>query len=279
MPDRWTLLEPTIPLELQRDVLHVRVFDNPDPTPFAIKVAPVALPGIVFHQRGRGRAIRSIETPLGVTTRLPLAFVYGAGTTPSTMHYLGGPHLTLQVILKPHGLRSVFGLDAQLLRNGVMPLSQLPGAPGQRDLLAALTPEAKVHLLLDYLKARVIESITRDPLVEAALQWVEQQPMGGLSLPQLLRDLCISERQLERRFTRAVGVSPKMFFRIRRFNAALRLMKTGNYSTLASIAYALGFADQSHFIRDLKAFSRVTPKGLSERADRFHEQAGFAYED
>jgi transcriptional regulator GlxA family with amidase domain len=126
---------------------------------------------------------------------------------------------------------------------------------------------------------RVSVTCSRDPLVEAALQWVEQQPMGVLSLPELLRDLCISERQLERRFTSAVGVSPKMFFRIRRFNAALRLMKTGNYSTLASIAYVLGFADQSHFIRDLKAFSRVTPKGLSERTDRFHEHAGFAYED
>jgi AraC-like DNA-binding protein len=56
-------------------------------------------------------------------------------------------------------------------------------------------------------------------------------------------------------------------------------MKSRRYKSLASIAYALGFADQSHFIRDLKAFSNVTPKSLSDRADQFHEQAGFSYED
>lgn len=59
----------------------------------------------------------------------------------------------------------------------------------------------------------------------------------------------------------------------------MRLMKTGKYPTLASIAYELGFADQSHFIRDLKNFSRVTPKNLSDRADQFHELAGFSYEE
>ena len=116
MSSRWTLLEPAIPLELRRDVLHIRIFENPDPRPFAIKVAPVALPGIVFHHRGRGSAIHAIETPHGMATRLPLAFVYGAGTTPSTMRYRGGPHLTIQLILKPHGLRSLLGLDARQFR-------------------------------------------------------------------------------------------------------------------------------------------------------------------
>jgi AraC-like DNA-binding protein len=278
MPSRWTLHEPTLPPELQRDVLHVRVFDNPDTRPFAVKVAPVALPGIVLHHRGHGGAIRSIETPLGTATRLPLCFLYGAGTTPSTMRYRGGPHLTIQIILKPHGLRSLLGLDARPLRNGVLALAKLVGAPSERELLAAQTPQAKTELLLGFLMAQAARSTTRDVLVERALQWVEEQ-VTDLRLPNLLRDLGVSERQLERRFTVAVGVSPKTYIRIRRFNEALRLMKTRRHATLTSIAYALNFADQSHFIRDLKVFSRVTPKGLSDRADQFHEQAGFSYED
>lgn len=246
--------------------------------PYAVKVAPVALPGIVLHHRGRGGAISSIETPLGVATRLPLTFVYGAGTTPSTMRFHGGPHLTIQIILKPHGLRSLLGLDARRLRNGIIPLSELGGAPSQRDLLAAQTPQAKADLLLGYLMTKATGSTSRDHLVEQGLQWVEQH-IRDLRLPELLRHLGVSERQLERRFTTAVGVSPKTYIRIRRFNEALRLMKSRRYPTLASIAYALNFADQSHFIRDLKAFSQVTPKGLSDRADHFHEQAGFSYED
>ena len=278
MSYRWTLLEPAIPLELRRDVLHLRIFENPDPRPIAIKVAPVALPGIVFHHRGRGSAIHAIETPHGMATRLPLAFVYGAGTTPSTMRYRGGPHLTIQLILKPHGLRSLLGLDARQFRNGVLALSDLPGAPRQGLLLAAPTAMAKADLLLRYLTDKAAHTTTRDTLVDHALQLVEEQ-IEDLRLPRILRALGISERQLERRFTASVGVSPKTYLRVRRFNEALRLMKTRRYPTLASIAYALNFADQSHFIRDLKAFARVTPKSLSERADQFHDLAGFSYED
>lgn len=278
MPSRWTLLEPAIPPQLRRDVLHIRIFDNPDARPYVIKVAPVALPGFVFHHRGHGGAIHSIETPFGTATRLPLTFLYGAGTTPSTMHYRGGPHLTIQIILKPHGLRSLLGLDARQLRNGVLPLSKLAGAPSQRNLLAAPTPQAKADLLLLFLMAKAERSTSRDPLVEQALRLAEQQ-IRDLRLPNLLRDLGVSERQLERRFAATVGVSPKTYIRILRFNEALRLMKTHRYPTLASIAHELNFADQSHFIRDLKAFSGVTPKGLSDRVDQFHELAGFSYED
>ena len=278
MPSRWTVVEPSIPLGLRRDVLHIRVFQNSDPRPFEVKVAPVALPGIVLHQRGRGRAIHSIETPLGTATRLPLAFVYGAGTTPSTMRYRGGPHLTIQIIFKPQGLRSLLGLDVRQFRNGVLALSGLPGAPRQGLLLAAPTAMAKADLLLRYLTDKAAHTTTRDPLVEQALQLVEDQ-IEDLRLPRILRALGVSERRLERRFTTSVGVSPKTYLRVRRFNEALRLMKTRRYPTLASIAYALNFADQSHFIRDLKAFALVTPKSLSERADQFHDQAGFSYED
>ena len=259
-------------------MLHVRIFENPEPGSFAVRVAPVALPGIVFHQRGRGRAIQSIETSAGNAKRLPLVFAYGAGTTPSTMRYHGGPHLTIQVILKPQGLRSLLGLDARRLRNGVVALSKLPGAPRQGHLLATPTALAKADLLLRYLMDKAVHSTTRDTLVDQALQLVEEQ-IEDLRLPRILHLLGVSERQLERRFAGAVGVSPKTYLRVRRFNEALRLMKTRRYPTLASIAYALGFADQSHFIRDLKAFAGVTPKGLSERAELFHEQAGFSYED
>jgi AraC-like DNA-binding protein len=273
----WHLSEPPVPPVLRRDVLHVRVFDNPSAQRISIKVAPVALPGLVFHQKGSGPAIQRIETPKGTAEGLPLAFVYGAGTTPSTMHYWPGPHLTIQVILKPAALHALFGLDARRLRNGAMSLSELPCAPTVASLHRARGPHGKVALLFDFLATQVAIGKTRDVLVERALGLMEEQRMD-LRLPRILAALGLSERQLERRFTRAVGVAPKTYVRVRRFNEALRLMKSRRYPTLASIAYALGFSDQSHFIRDLKAFSRITPKGLSQRADQFHELAGFSYE-
>jgi AraC-like DNA-binding protein len=46
-------------------------------------------------------------------------------------------------------------------------------------------------------------------------------------------------------------------------------MKTGRFGRLTDVAHALNFYDQSHFIRDIKAFSGVTPKSLSQKVDDF----------
>jgi AraC-like DNA-binding protein len=55
-------------------------------------------------------------------------------------------------------------------------------------------------------------------------------------------------------------------------------MKTRRYDTLTEVAYALNFHDQSHFIRDIKTFTVITPKSLSQKADDFyHNQAGYSY--
>jgi AraC-like DNA-binding protein len=86
----------------------------------------------------------------------------------------------------------------------------------------------------------------------------------SIRVPRLLKRLNVSERQLERRFLRAIGVSPHHYIRILRFRKALQWMKTNQFDRLSDIAYDLNYVDQSHFIKDIKAFSGCTPKGLIE---------------
>jgi len=69
----------------------------------------------------------------------------------------------------------------------------------------------------------------------------------------------------------------QLYLRVKRFNEAARLMKTGQFETLIDVAYALNFYDQSHFVRDIKAFSGITPKSLSQKEDAFHGVAGYSY--
>ena len=58
----------------------------------------------------------------------------------------------------------------------------------------------------------------------------------------------------------------------------MKLIDTGKYETLADVAYALGFFDQSHFIRDIKEFSGITPTSISQKANDFHrDQVGSSY--
>lgn len=118
---------------------------------------------------------------------------------------------------------------------------------------------------------------TRDLLVEESLRFIHAHP-GSLRVKDLLQYLHLSERQFERRFTQAVGISPQSYLRLKRFQEAIRLIKTRQFERLTDLASALNFSDQSHFIRDMKAFSGMTPTDLSQRMDDFyHEQAGYSY--
>lgn len=58
-------------------------------------------------------------------------------------------------------------------------------------------------------------------------------------------------------------MNPKEYRRIARFQRALRMMQLGSRD-YADIAYANGYSDQSHFIRDFRQFSGMTPKQLTE---------------
>lgn len=74
---------------------------------------------------------------------------------------------------------------------------------------------------------------------------------------------CLSKRQYERIFNETVGMNPKEYSRVMRFQKALWLMQNGEQN-YAEIAYACGFSDQSHFIRDFKAMSGHTPSTLCQ---------------
>jgi AraC-like DNA-binding protein len=75
-----------------------------------------------------------------------------------------------------------------------------------------------------------------------------------------LVDYChASVRQLERKFQRAVGVSPKFFARPLRFGQAQRRLMFDPETDLTQLAYQCGYFDQAHFIKEFKAFAGMTP--------------------
>jgi AraC-like DNA-binding protein len=264
------------PDDLKRDVECFRVTAHSRVGGLAINVVPKALPGIVFqHQEGRS-AIDRIVTPSRIL-RTPTLFLHGAVTEPGVMHYAAGSYTTIQVILKPYALKSLFGMNAEGLAREPVELNELSAGDLNAQMIEATDVSGKLGLLTRFLYAHLKRAHTRDELVEAALNRIHARA-ATVSVRSLLRDLSISERQFERRFSQTVGVPPQSYIRVTRLNEAIRLIKTGRYERLTDIAHALGYYDQSHFIRDVKALSGVTPKAISERAiDSYHDQLGYSY--
>ncbi|HVU54490.1 MAG TPA: AraC family transcriptional regulator [Puia sp.] len=75
----------------------------------------------------------------------------------------------------------------------------------------------------------------------------------------------ISSRYLRKLFLQYTGVTPKLYNKIHRFQHSLQLI-SGSDSSLTSIAYEAGYADQSHFIRDFRSFTGFSPSSYSPDA-------------
>ena len=87
----------------------------------------------------------------------------------------------------------------------------------------------------------------------------------------------ISERQFQRRFKNQVGISPKKFQRIIRFEKALDILTKSNYGQLTQVAYETGYVDQSHFIKDFSAFSGMSPYDFIKNRNLGSESSSFIY--
>jgi AraC-like DNA-binding protein len=242
-----------------------------------IKVFSNGIPGIVFHNSDGHPAIEGILTQSGRKTSPSSLFVCGAGTESSTMRFVKGSYTVVQVILKPHALKTLFGINALLLKDQAVELNEFAAENLNEQLMNAHGENAQVTLLNNFLISKLKDAETRDALVEESLRLIHKG-IGTINVRTLAKCMDISERQFERRFSQMVGLSPSSYIRVKRFNEAMRLIKSGRYNTLTDVAYALNFHDQSHFIREIKSFTGVTPKSLSQRVDDFyHNQAGYSY--
>src|SRR5204862_6925654 len=84
-------------------------------------------------------------------------------------------------------------------------------------------------------------------------------------IQDVVRDFGASERTVERRFRRAVGVAPKLFARVLRLQDALRLRE--QQVAWSELALDAGYYDQSHLIRDARQLFGASPQALAAPAD------------
>jgi len=86
--------------------------------------------------------------------------------------------------------------------------------------------------------------------------------MGLASVPEVARQLGISLRQFQRRFVGGIGITPKLFCRMQRFQQVVRAMD--DTVSWTDTAIRSGYYDQAHLIRDFRQFTGTTPGRLSE---------------
>lgn len=130
------------------------------------------------------------------------------------------------------------------------------------DLSPDSAPADIVHCIERFLKDQVQDQ--KPSVIHLALS--EMEGLNGFVNIEKIASMCaLSSPQFRKRFNAEVGMSPKEYCKILRFNSALRVTKQFPNLSLTEIAHSLGYFDQSHFIKDFKSITSHPPKALLKR--------------
>ncbi len=92
---------------------------------------------------------------------------------------------------------------------------------------------------------------------------------GSVRVSDIFHQTGLGLRQFERRFAHEIGVSPKLYARIIRFEAALQWRVVSPSMSWTEIAHELGYHDQMHMVHDFTRLSGDSPEAISSQLDMF----------
>ncbi len=125
-------------------------------------------------------------------------------------------------------------------------------------LIEAVDDSVRLALLSDFLRKRMKPLPTHVTMVSQAVGKIIAAK-GNCSVALLAGEGYLSERQFERIFRAAVGISPKSFSGIVRFQHSIQTLQSGTKCSLSDVAYKNGYYDLAHFNHDFRKFSGASP--------------------
>jgi AraC-like DNA-binding protein len=243
--------------EFVRDYLiaHFR-FDPVMPIPHK-RYAPKPEQGITFFIRGRPRMVHLLTDEV---QEAPAVAIFGQQMERCDVH-LAPEFLMFRVHFQPGALFRLLGIplyefgqhyfDAELVLGGeVRDVSE--------RLAAARSCAGMVETVESFLVRRVARAARGVLPVDRAAGLVLADSAHA-SLDWLARQACLSPRQLNRRFNERIGVGPKLYSRLVRFNRAYRFRMAHPAVAWPTVAIQFGYTDYQHMVRDFKQFTNATP--------------------
>lgn len=239
--------------------------------PIATYTFPIGCPQIIFHKK-TPFCIPELNTVQDKVT------VSGQVNFSSHLCVTGSVE-TLVIVFQPYSMSLFLKVPVSLFYNQEISAYNLDNK-SLNELAARISDCDDTAICINFIEEWLLSQIMDDTLsahswkrrvsieynikrLNAAINKIYTAPQT--SVMELSTVTCLSKKQFERSFRSFVGINPKEYIRIVRFQKALKFMQSPiNASNFAQIAFASGYADQSHFIREFKVFCGYTPKDLLE---------------
>jgi AraC-like DNA-binding protein len=179
----------------------------------------------------------------------------------------------IELFLTPAGASALLGIAAADSVDRVVSLDAL--GQGPRELVDRMRSQPRWEHRFALLEEWLVQAYRRHQphrLVEWMVQELRQRRAPRLDA--LARASGYTSRHLSRVFSNHVGVSPKRFARIARFQDLVAHVRHHPAPPAWSrLAWELGYSDQAHLIRDVRHFAGATPTALAGRLEVFAPEA------
>jgi len=188
---------------------------------------------------------------------------FGQRTT--IMHQFTGPNfLNAHIVFQPSAVFRLTGISASEFTNQHLD-PELIFASGVKQVLARLQDASEYQEMVTVLEQFCFRLVKRSRHAQMPFDVVSRHmiPQGGLlSLQQLANSACYSTKQFTRKFLQRVGVNPKLYARIIRFNRAYNLKNAFPDRDWLSIVVECGYHDYQHMSKDYVEFTGLSPEAF-----------------
>jgi AraC-like DNA-binding protein len=206
---------------------------------------------------------------------------------------LSGPYTRFQVIdtseqeyvagvaFKPGGTVPFIGVPAHETSDSDIPLESLWGRNRTQALRERLLESRHAHAALDVLEAALSEQFS-PPVLHPAVSFALTsfaRAAGTTTIAAVTGAIGMSPKRFIERFKTDVGLTPKQFCRIRRFQHAVARAHRGRTINWPLVALDCGYFDQAHFIHDFRAFAGLTPTHYLAARTPFQNHVKFLQSD
>lgn len=193
----------------------------------------------------------------------PRSFVFGQITGYIEIEPTGSTGL-IAARFMPDGLFAFLPIDARSLENKASDIKQLFGKKGgelEEQIMAADTTLQRLEIIETFLLSRLTEPRNISSITKNCVNTILRSG-GQMEVNKLAAKMKLDRRNMERKFIKTIGLSPKQLSKAVRLQAALRSLDQNNFDSLTSLAYENGYYDQAHFIKDFKEFTGISPKSF-----------------
>ena len=253
---------------------YVRAYAQREIVDFSVDIVqpmPASLETIIDMEFGNPPVVEYANGTAELATRISIV-----GPASYRRHWirLRSPVNSFGIFFQPMGARQLFGIPGRLLVNREYAAVEVIGKsilPIWERMAENQCFDARVRIMEAHLLGLAARASACTVIMASARQIFREQ--GAIRVKICADQTLLSVRQYERRFLDEIGMTPKLFGRITRYQMAMDAKVASPGRSWLSLAHEFGYHDQMHMIKDFQRLSGDSPAGILSRMGDMRPEA------